>query len=115
MKAKSLLSGVVAGSAIIGALTLLTTPKSGKELRQSCKENMVKVRGGFNQIVSDSQKASLQLKETVKVGKETFSTIGEEIKDSVEDWKKDVEPSLSQLKDDIEALQRSVNETRKIT
>ncbi|MFC0561788.1 YtxH domain-containing protein [Halalkalibacter alkalisediminis] len=115
MKTKSLLMGIVAGSAIIGGLTLLTTPKAGKEMRVTCRENIQKVRNGLDQLTYDSKKASLQLKQTIQVGKETFSTVGEEIKGSIDDWKTDVEPSLVQLKEDIEALQQSVNQTKKIT
>ncbi len=115
MKTKALFSGIVAGSAIIGALTLLTAPKAGKEMRHNCKENILKIRNGLDQLTYDSKKASLQLKQTVKVGKETFSNVGEELKDSIYDWKKGVEPSLTQLKDDIEALQRTVNQTKKNT
>ena len=115
MQTKSLFTGMIVGSVIIGGLTLLTTPKAGKEMRVACKENIRKVRSGLDQLTYDSKNASLQLKQTVQVGKETFSTVGEEMKSSIDDWKKDVEPSLAQLKEDIEALQQTVNQTKAIT
>ncbi|WP_332631143.1 YtxH domain-containing protein [Halalkalibacter flavus] len=113
MNTKSFLSGLFVGSTIVGAITLLTTPTTGKDLRTSCKESAIKVQKGFEQLAKDSQTASIQLKTTAKVGKETFETVGEEVKGSINNWKEDVEPALNQLKKDIEALQKNVEQSRK--
>ncbi|GAE35676.1 YtxH domain-containing protein [Halalkalibacter akibai] len=113
MNVKALITGIVAGTAIIGATTLLTTPKSGKDVRQSCKENALKIRTGMDQFKNDSKTTSIQLKQTVKVGKETFRTIGEDVKTSVKDWQTDINPMLNKLKEDVDALQKSVSKTQR--
>jgi gas vesicle protein len=115
MNAKAIFSGIVAGTALIGALTLLTTPRSGKEMRHCCKDSVLKIRDELDQFTCNSKKASLQLKQTVKIGTETFKSVGEEVKESVQDWKVDIEPTLNQIKEDIDALQKTVAQTKKIT
>ncbi|KHF42045.1 YtxH domain-containing protein [Halalkalibacter okhensis] len=112
MDSKSFFSGLFVGSTIVGAITLLTTPTSGKDIRKNCKGSAIKVQNGFEQLMKDSKNASIQLKTTAKIGKETFETVGNEMKDSLNDWKKDVEPTLNQLKSDIEALQKNVEQSR---
>ncbi|MDT8862020.1 YtxH domain-containing protein [Alkalihalobacillus sp. MEB130] len=113
IKAKSLCAGLLVGSVVAGALTLLTTPTSGKTIRTNCKENTVKIQKELQQLSSSSKAATIQLKTTATLGKDSFTAVGSEVKDSLNSWKHDVEPTLNQLRKDIEDLQKSVDQTRK--
>ncbi|MFC0473688.1 YtxH domain-containing protein [Halalkalibacter kiskunsagensis] len=115
MNAKSFFSGFLAGSAILGMITLFTTPTSGKNVRATCKENTLKLRNELDQLANDSKNATIQLKTTAKEGKEAFLSVGSEVKDSINKWQQDIEPTVSQLKADIEALQKNVEQATKIT
>lgn len=106
MNGKSLLSGIIAGSLIASAAALLTTPASGKKLRQNCKVTTSRWQKDLAQIATDSKAASVQLKTTAKLSKDAFDSVGEEVKKSVDHWRSDVEPTLTKLKEDIEALQK---------
>jgi gas vesicle protein len=113
MNKKSFFSGFFAGSAILGIITLFTVPTSGKNIRASCKENTLKLRKELEKITTDSKHVSVQFKATAKEGKEVFSSVGEEMKNSITRWQQDIEPTVSQLKADIEALQRNVEQATK--
>ncbi|WP_332694144.1 YtxH domain-containing protein [Halalkalibacter lacteus] len=110
MNGKSFFSGFFTGAAILGIITLFTTPAAGKNVRAACKENTLKLRNEFEQVANDSKHVSLQLKATAKEGKELFLTVGGEVKDSINKWQQDIEPAVSQLKADIEALQKNVEQ-----
>lgn len=115
MKAKAFLSGVMIGTALAAVATLLTTPSSGRELKMRCKNNASKFRAGVQQFSQDSNALARQLKTTTQVSKETIKIVGTEVKESVDHWKRDVEPTLAQLKEDIDSLQKNVEQAKQLS
>lgn len=113
MNSKSLLTGLLVGSTLSAIITLLTTPKSGKEIQRTCKENATKVQKGIQLFVEDSKEFTNQLKHTSSISKQAVAHVGSEIKDSVTDWKTDITPTLNLLKEDIEALQKKIQQVKK--
>lgn len=112
MKAKSLVYGMIVGSTVAAIAALLVTPTSGRELRENSKTNVEKVCSSIRQLALDGKTLLEQVKKTTKVGKDTILDISSEVKDSIQDWKEEVEPALIQLRDDIESLKRTVEQTK---
>lgn len=110
MKPTAFLLGLTSG--LLGAATtvLLTTPKSGKELRSSLKTTK---NNANNQIQDLKQKMTIvknsinNIKSEVK---ETIPKFVEEAKVSVVNWQEETAPIQQQLQQEIEALQNSVDE-----
>ncbi len=113
MNIKAFLSGVLVGTVIAATTTLLTTPASGQAMRQKGKVNVRKIRSTLEQLSVDSKNVVDQLKKTTKLSKETFKDLSIEMKDSIHDWKEDVEPALDQLRADIDSLKRNVEQAKK--
>lgn len=109
MNGKSVLIGIVTGAVIGSITTLLSAPKSGKDMQQVLKNNYEQMA----EFMLKGKKESLILKDqitkTAKISAETLKTVSSDIKDSVDVWRKDVEPTLNQLKLEMYELQKSIN------
>ncbi|WP_245308223.1 YtxH domain-containing protein [Halalkalibacter urbisdiaboli] len=112
---KSILYGIVTGAAIASISTLLTAPTSGKELQLECKKKIKSYRHTVQQISNDTIKLTEQVKNTTKVGVNSVKELQIELKDSIEDWKRDVNPSINQLKEDINSLQQNVKNLKQLS
>lgn len=113
MKAKSFFTGFFTGTAILGTLTLLVTPASGKEVQATCRRNWNIVKRELSQFSQDSKALNKQLKATIDISKDTLKVTGEEMKESVLQFREDIEPALTQLQQDVEALQKNVESSLK--
>lgn len=109
MNGKSVLIGIVTGAVVGSITTLLSAPKSGKDMQQLLKNNYEQLA----EFMLKGKKESLILKDqitkTAKISAETLKTVSSDIKDSVDVWRKDVEPTLNQLKLEMDELQKSIN------
>ncbi len=112
MKTKALFSGIMVGTVLSAVATLLTTPASGREVQATCKDRVCKIRSGFQQLSNDSKALTEQIKTTTQISKETLKNVGTEVKDSIDHWKRDVEPTLKQLKEDVDTLQRNIEQAK---
>lgn len=115
-KGKSLLLGFIIGGTVSAAAALLTTPTSGRELREKVKEQSVE----WSKIVNDMIRDGIRLKNLIaKTSKEGVALINEltnEMKTSVEEWKNAIEPhqeSIHQYLEEIEASIKDLEEKMK--
>lgn len=108
MNGKSLLIGIVTGAVISGITTLLTTPKSGQEAKQLLKNNYEQI----NKIMLKGKKETLAIKnqmtKTAEISSNALKSVTVELKDSLDIWRKDVEPTLKQLNHEIDELQKTL-------
>ncbi|WP_100371929.1 YtxH domain-containing protein [Bacillus sp. FJAT-45037] len=114
MNLKSLLTGITVGATIAGVTTLLSTPTSGKEIQECCKTNFDKLRNGLNQFGADTAALKEQVNETTQLSIQSIKEVSTEVKDSIEDWKRDVQPSIDQLRQDTEDLQKRVEKMKQL-
>ncbi|MEC2072073.1 YtxH domain-containing protein [Alkalihalophilus marmarensis] len=114
MHIKSLLSGIVAGVVVAGTATLFTTPESGRELQETCKDRVLKVRKGVKQFSNDSIVLKEKVTETTQLGIQSIKAVSSEVKESISDWQKEVQPSIDQLRKDTEELQRRVSQMKQL-
>ncbi|MBP3951450.1 YtxH domain-containing protein [Bacillus suaedae] len=109
---KSLVTGFITGSIISGALTLLTTPTSGKDIQYRFRKNMTNLSQLIDQFHQSTLTTSDQFKATLTVSKDQFKAVGKETSQSIHKWKQDIEPNLSQLKADLNALQENIEKSK---
>lgn len=110
MNMKSLTIGLIVGSLVTSTITLLTTPTSGQQLQKRCSEQFKKGKENFSQLKQQITSTSKQLKDTIAITKEHGQELVHETKEVFSDYQRDIAPSLEQLKKDIEALQKQVND-----
>lgn len=106
MNIKSLIYGVVTG-VTLGSLTILfTTPQPGKEVQRKIKESCEQINHFMKKTKNETIELKEQISETVKNSAESIKSISKELSESVYEWKSEIEPAFTQLKNDIETLQK---------
>ncbi|WP_181833127.1 YtxH domain-containing protein [Bacillus taeanensis] len=109
-KARSYLIGFAFGTFLTGTAVLLNAPKSGKELRTDMKEKGEEFKASLTKFKSETTDLKNKIVNLSKEGKETFTTLSSEVKDSMGEWKRSVDPNLKQLQKDLEELQQKLEE-----
>ncbi|MBS4171894.1 YtxH domain-containing protein [Bacillus sp. FJAT-49736] len=110
MNKRSLAYGILFGS-VAGAITaLLTAPVAGKELRIQLKEatddwtnNLKDVKINLNRIKNSFSKLSGE-------GKNMAIEIIHDIKTSINEWQKDIEPTKQSLFNELKEIQKTIEE-----
>lgn len=113
MNGKSMLYGLLTGSMLAGICTLLITPQAGIKTRKQITE---KIKASKELLEKGKMEASAlkeQLQETTTISKDTIKLVSTEVKHSVEDWQKEVEPTITQLKNEIDLLQKTLSKQNK--
>lgn len=113
-RAKSLVLGLVVGGAVSASVALLTTPSSGRDLRNRIREQDLKEL--FNNLKEDGIRLKRQITETSKESAILIKDLTNDIKESVEEWKQTVEPHqdnihkyLEQIESSLKDLEEKVN------
>ena len=110
MNIKSSLLGLAVG--IVGGATamLLSTPQSGKDVRQSLKST----KDASQEVGNELQQRFSSLKDAVNMIKSeiqtTVPTVISDVKTSVQIFQQDTAPIQNRLKGNIEAASQSANE-----
>lgn len=113
MNVKTLSTGIIVGVVAGAVATLLSTPKSGQELRGSIKDT----KDNWSEHVLEIQMNIQQIRESIqqvsKEGKETVSSVASELKESISQWKKSADPNIENLQEEIAAIQAAMEELEK--
>lgn len=106
MKLKSFITGIVAGSVIGGLSALLLTPASGREVRDCAMQKYKEAKHSLQNVTTDAKLLTNQIRLTAKTGSTAAKALSEEVKQTVNEWREDIEPHLKQLQDDLDKLQQ---------
>lgn len=112
MNAKSIFYGFITGCLAGGAITVLVTPKSGSEMQQL----MFLKLNNFKNTLVNVQLKTTELKEQIQhvasegiATGESVTTFSDNIKDSLSNWKNDVEPTVTDLQKSIQDLHYTID------
>src|SRR5690625_8044652 len=92
INSKSLLLGILAGGVISAAVTLLSTPKSGREIRADVKQRSEDSIQTMNRLREEGMDLKEQITKTSKEGAALIKELSSEMKKSTESWRQTVEP-----------------------
>ncbi|GAA5416704.1 hypothetical protein Pryu01_01742 [Paraliobacillus ryukyuensis] len=113
---KSLLLGMLAGGAVSAVVTLLSTPKSGKELRHDAKSRGEEIVQSLDKIKAEGRLLTEQIANTSKEGAELIKELSADMKHSIENWKNTIEPHqkniqsyLAQIEDRLKELEEQTS------
>ena len=109
-RAKSLILGVLVGSAVGAGVTLLSTPSSGKGIRFKVKQQAEEWKHLADTLREDGFRLKDQLAQTSKEGAILFKELTQEMKESVEDWKETVEPHQENINEYLSQIESSLKE-----
>ncbi|WP_163537135.1 YtxH domain-containing protein [Gracilibacillus sp. YIM 98692] len=112
---KSLFLGMLAGSVVSAAATLLSAPKSGSELRSDIKHQSDEAIHSINKLRSEGMDLKEQITKTSKEGAALIKDLSADVKESIESWKKTVEPHQKNIQKYLTQIEESLKELEEKT
>ncbi|MEI3598894.1 MULTISPECIES: YtxH domain-containing protein [unclassified Oceanobacillus] len=103
MSSKSIVLGILVGGAIGASAALLSTPVSGRDVRNCLKDQFIDMLNLINNLKD-------QLRETSKEGVVIVKELTDEMKKSVEEWKETVEPHQEGIYHYLEQIEASLRD-----
>ena len=107
---KSLIAGIIAGSVVGAAATLLSTPKAGKDLRTDVKVKSGEAKRYIDHLKTEGVDLKDQITKTSKEGAALIKDLAADIKESIESWKKTVEPHQKNIQKYLTQIEKSLKE-----
>ena len=109
-RGKSFVIGFMIGGAASAIATLLSTPSSGKELRDRVKQQSKEWKEMADNLLRDALRLKDQIAETSKEGVALINNLTQEMKKSVEEWKIAVEPHQENIHGYLEQIELSLKD-----
>ncbi|MFS0671929.1 YtxH domain-containing protein [Ornithinibacillus sp. 179-J 7C1 HS] len=109
-KGKSLMLGLMVGSVVGAAATLLSTPTSGKELRAKVKDQSIEWKEILENLKLDGLRLKDQIAATSKEGVSLIKDLTQEMKSSIVEWKASVEPHQKNIHQYLEQIESSLKD-----
>ncbi|WP_243291458.1 YtxH domain-containing protein [Bacillus sp. FJAT-47783] len=107
---KSFFLGFMIGGIISGAAVLLSTPSSGKDVRNRVQQG----RKRLDDLLQELRKEGSHLKEQITdSAKESISIVKDvttDINKSIQAWKKDIEPHTKEIQHELKEIEAKMKE-----
>lgn len=110
MSGKSLFYGFVTGGLVAGAITLLSTPKSGTEVQKLVVSNLNELVNSLSSVKEKTLELKAQVESVAKEGAATFITVSSDVQNSFKEWKKDVEPTVTDIQRSIQEIHETIDQ-----
>lgn len=108
INSKSLAVGIIVGGTVSAAVALLTTPTSGRDLRNQIKQQSLEWKRIVDDIISDGWRLKDQIAKTSKEGVALINELTQEMKTSVDEWKNAIEPHQENIHEYLEEIEQSI-------
>ncbi|GAA0300829.1 gas vesicle protein [Gracilibacillus halotolerans] len=115
INSKSLLLGILAGGVVGAAATLLSTPKSGREMRADVKQRSEDIVQTMNRLRAEGMDLKEQITKTSKEGAALIKELSTDMKNSIESWKQTVEPHQKNIQKYLTQIESSLRELEEKT
>lgn len=109
-RSKSLLLGFIIGGTVSAAATLLSTPSSGRDLRDRVKEQSLEWKEMLDNLFQDIMNLKDQIAKTSKEGVALINDLTQEMRSSIEEWKIAIEPNQENIKEYLEQIEASIKD-----
>jgi gas vesicle protein len=110
MSGQSLFYGFVTGSLIGGAITLLSTPKSGNEIQKVITNNVNELTNSLSTFKEKTQQLRYQVETAAKESASTIKNVSSDVQNCVKEWRKDVEPTITDIQKSIQELHETIDQ-----
>ncbi|MEG0258782.1 MAG: YtxH domain-containing protein [Lysinibacillus sp.] len=113
MKAKSFLIGLTAG--IVGGTiaVMLSTPQSGQQLRSTIKVNSASTKYKLQDVKDQISQVKQAVTHLKNESKNNIPLIINNLKQTIQTFTTEIEPTKNNLQQEIESLQNSISEIEK--
>ena len=110
MNKKQFTYGIFIGGAVGALSALLSTPVSGKHLREQAKETTQEWIQMTKDISANLKELKSSLTTLTEEGKMIINDLLSDIKVNLKDWQESIEPTKQHLQKDIEEIQSTIEE-----
>ncbi|MBM7659925.1 gas vesicle protein [Bacillus mesophilus] len=110
MKGNTFFLGVVVGGIIGGVTMLLSTPKSGIQLRASIKENSQDLSEKLNNLKLETKGFLQLIEQSTKDGKEVVKEFTEDVQSTIASWKKEIAPHQINIHNEIKEIEETLSQ-----
>jgi len=109
-RGKSFFLGMLVGGAIGSAVVLLTSPSSGKELRDRIQLNRQKLDDLLNELKTEGSHLKEQITNTAKESIEIVKEVTSDLNKSIQVWKKDIDPHKQAIQQELKEIEAKIKE-----
>lgn len=102
--------GVLTGATASAVAILFTAPKSGQEVRSQIRATSTTIKHDLSDVKAQFQEVKASLQNLLTTAKEVTPEAVQGIKESVDTWQKETAPIQMKIQQDIEAIQKSMDE-----
>ena len=110
VKASQLFTGIALGALTGAATVLLSTPKTGEEVRHSIKAKSADYQEKLADIKKELHNVKVSIKSLTAESKSVVPATVNDIKASVETWKEEAGPLQEHLQEEIASIQSAITE-----
>jgi gas vesicle protein len=110
MKMKSLLIGFVTGAIVAGTATILSTPSSGRNLRIRLQNSKDELLATAEELLTKIYEIKNEALAAAQLSKESIMLFISDVQFLIEDWKREMEPSKTELVKHIQEIETSLKE-----
>jgi len=114
MKVQTFFTGLAVGIAAGMAAAIMTAPQPGKQLRSNIARNTSVWKDQLVDVKNEASNVKQSITSFSIEAKNNIPQIINELKETITTFKAEIEPEASNLKQEIETLQNSINEFEKI-
>ena len=114
MKVQTFFTGLAVGIAVGMASAIMTAPQPGKQLRSNIARNTSVWKDQLVDVKNETSNVKQSITSFSIEAKNNIPQIINELKETITTFKAEIEPEASNLKQEIETLQNSINEFEKI-
>lgn len=107
-KGNSFLFGLIVGGVIGGFTILLSTPKSGVELRSSIKDSSRDLTYKLKHLKTEAKDFLQLVEQSTKEGKVVVKDFAEDVQKTINVWKKEIEPHQVNIQHEIEEIEETL-------
>jgi gas vesicle protein len=107
---KGFFCGITIGMITGFTAALLTTPKSGEELKKYLRGQDDAMRDAFASIKKEGITLTSQMKQLSKEGKVVLNDFKKDVGTSVKQWKNEVEPIQQKINEQLKAIETTMKE-----
>ncbi len=110
MKMKSLLIGFVTGAIVAGTATILSAPSSGRNLRIRLQNSKDELLATAEELLTKIYEIKNEALTAAQLSKESILLFISDVQFLIEDWKREMEPSKTELVKHIQEIETSLKE-----
>ncbi|MGY3715653.1 YtxH domain-containing protein [Sutcliffiella cohnii] len=113
MNGKSFMYGIIVGGVIGSITTLLTTPSSGKKIRDNLTVAQQNAKESYQDIAGEGKVLANDFKKAITESSNVITSVATDLKKSVQHWQNDAAHHRKNIEDKMENIQKELEELEK--